>query len=303
MKRSPARPRWLAGLVLGALAVGLAGCGAAVESEAQEPTTEKSPEAVVQAAAENTAQAESARISVSMTMELPGEPEPVTFTMEGESTLADTGPSRFTVDLSDLLSSLGAGAEEAEAFMPTEMIMVGTLMYMRMPALADLTSGDKEWIRMDIAEIGKQEGIDIDALLETSTSQDPTQILSYLRATSDNVQELGREDVRGVETTHYRATVDLRKTVQDVPPELRDEAQRSTDELIEQLGSSSLEIEVWIDAEGLARRFSSDFPLPAATGSSATLTFEMYDFGVELDIEVPSEDDVIDYTELVALGG
>ena len=48
-----------------------------------------------------------------------------------------------------------------------------------------------------------------------------------LRAVSEEVEELGTEDVRGVETTHYRTTVDLRRYPDLVPPDRRELARRS----------------------------------------------------------------------------
>ena len=61
---------------------------------------------------------------------------------------------------------------------------------------------------------------------------DPTQILAYLETVSDDVQSVGSGSVRGVETTHYPASLNLGKAVDrsEVPAELRDQLQTILDE-------------------------------------------------------------------------
>ena len=58
---------------------------------------------------------------------------------------------------------------------------------------------------------------------------DPPQFLAYLETVSAGVTKVGTETMRGVDTTHYHATLDLAKAVDraDVPPSLRDELSRS----------------------------------------------------------------------------
>ena len=93
---------------------------------------------------------------------------------------------------------------------------------------------------------------------------DPSGSLRYLRSVADDVLELGREKVRGRQTTHYRGTVDLTR------------AGGST---------RSFPVEIWVDGDGLVRRYQYH-PL----GSHETFVWEFYDFGVGVRLTPPAPD-------------
>ena len=112
---------------------------------------------------------------------------------------------------------------------------------------------------------------------------------------------VGTEDVRGSATTHYRAVVDLNKAA-DQSPTARD-AIKSTVKL---LGSSSMPVDVWVDAQGRVRRMKyvvdlSKSKVTASTASvpgSVTFTLELFDFGVPVQAVVPPADQVVDLSAL-----
>ena len=76
------------------------------------------------------------------------------------------------------------------------------------------------------------------------------------------------------------------------------EARESYRRLIELSGQSTIPMDVWIDEEGLTRRIRYEQKLPDS--STMELTQEYFDFGVEVDVSPPSEDDVLDITDLMA---
>ena len=69
-------------------------------------------------------------------------------------------------------------------------------------------------------------------------------MLTRVLMASEENKELGSEDIRGAETTHYRARVDLKKLVQQLPP--RD---RPDDDLTELWGERFVPVELWIDED------------------------------------------------------
>ncbi|HEV2808943.1 MAG TPA: hypothetical protein VGV93_00920 [Acidimicrobiales bacterium] len=83
--------------------------------------------------------------------------------------------------------------------------------------------------------------------------------VEHLRSIADEVTEVGREEVRGTKTTHYRGVVHLAEMG----------APREYDRF---------PIEVWIDDSGRTRRYSQH-PL----GSTETIVWEFYDFGVSVE--------------------
>jgi hypothetical protein len=268
-------------------AVGLAGCGS------EEISEELSPQAAVAQAATKTAEVGSARVSFTGTMSgVPGGP----FTFEGEGEFSGQ-QGRMTFDMSDLGAATG-GAFGGEM----EMVMDGLVIYIKFPPqVASQLPGGKEWIRIDLKAAGEELGVDFEDLMQLQQT-DPTQTLQYLRGASDDFERVGSEQVRGVETTHYRGTVDLRKALERIPADSREAFER----VLELVGDTKMPFEVWIDDDGLARRMKYEQPLPAGeSGEEMTmvLTTDMYDFGVEVDVEPPADDEVLDLQELMGLSG
>lgn len=279
-------------LLLAALA--LAGCGG-------ETTVEEEPEIAstdaLAAAVTATEAAGSYRADIEITMEGLA-PEPVTTTAEGifrrEPVLA-----RMTMNMSDL--GTGTGFVDIGEI---EMVMDGLVIYMRMPFLQEANPGLKPWIKFDLQELGGQQGLGLGQLMQFGAQSDPTQALAYLRAASDDVEEVGTEDVRGVETTHYRMTVELARIADAAPPEQREALRAQTEQLRELSGISRVPTEVWVDEEGLVRRQRltyRDMRFAPGQEGDMNVTMELYDFGVEVDVEPPAADEVTDISQL--LGG
>jgi hypothetical protein len=183
---------------------------------------------------------------------------------------------------------------------PMRVVADGTTMYMQMPFLSAL-GAPSGWLSMDLEELG----MEADAL--GAGAYDLRGTLETLRGTTGEPEVLGTEEVRGVATTHYQATVDLAQALEEAPESAR--------AAIEQMGGAAeglqgaeIVVDIWIDADGLPRRQSMDMggmfgALGVGTGS-ATMTVEYFDFGEPVDIEIPSPDDVTPFTEVMgAFGG
>jgi hypothetical protein len=247
------------------------------------PATTTAPAPVVLAAAK-TREAGSARFA--LTTRIEGGPAAGTIT--GEGTFAGRR-GRMTLDLSDL----GAGGAFLQGRL--EVVFDGLVFYLRFPpAVAAVLPGNKPWLRVDLAQLGRQEGFDFEQLLQVNQG-DPSQTLEYLRGASDDFREVGAETVRGVATTHYRGTVDLEKVAAQAPAGAAETYRRA----IEASGRSTLPMDVWIDGEGLLRRMRFEQPIPGEEGASATTTIELYDFGTEVDAEPPPAGDVLDIQDLI----
>lgn len=273
-----------------ALLTALSACGGGTSAPA-------TPQAAVVEAANRTSEAGSSRASFEVTMTGLG---PGPFTMKGEGVFdSSESRGRMTMDLSALAE--GSGQEFGEA----ELIFDDLVVYMRFPFLQELQPGLKPWLKFDVRELGKEQGFDLGQLSQLNQN-DPSQALQYLRAASDDVQEVGKEDVRGVETTHYRMTIDLQKVVDQAPEDQREQLHAQIDQIVEQSGVRMVPTEVWIDADGLARRMKLTYEgmrfAPGQEGDM-TMTMELYDFGVEVDVEPPPESEVTDVQELIEQGG
>jgi hypothetical protein len=271
----------------------LAACGG-VGDDASEDVQ---PDAVIAQAADATVDAGSYRMVTDVTMEGTGE-GPLTMSAEGEF---DPGErlGHMTMDMSELAQGQAAGPLESE------VIVDGLVFYMKMPFLQQALPGLKEWIRFDLQALGEEAGLDFDQLMQLGSQSDPTQALAYLRAASDDIQEVGSEEVRGVETTHYRMTVDLARVAAAAPPAQREALQAQVDELIEKSRIQNVPTDVWIDEDGLVRRQRLTYEnmafAPGVHGDM-TMTMELFDFGVDVEVDPPPANQVVDLQELLKGG-
>jgi len=177
---------------------------------------------------------------------------------------------------------------------------VDGVVYLRWPSglSGNPTANDKPWLAIDTSKFGGAEG---GSPLGLSGQIDPTQALAYLEKVSSDVREVGSETIRGADTTHYHATLDLAKSIdvngKNVPPGLRD-AMKHFAGLF-----GTIPADVWIDGDGLMRRERIEIDFGKVlrgfgdTGSEAdnaviTETLDFYDFGAPVHIEAPPADQV-----------
>lgn len=154
-------------------------------------------------------------------------------------------------------------------------------------------------MKVDLGALSKEAGFDFGEIMASSPS-DPTQALHFLLGASRDVRDLGKEVIRGVATSHYRLTLDLRKAARQVP----DSAQESYDTLLDMLESPLIPAEVWIDDEGRLRKMTFTETIASGPGAAegdvtVEMTMEYYDFGVAVDVELPPESEVVDILEIL----
>jgi hypothetical protein len=125
----------------------------------------------------------------------------------------------------------------------------------------------------------------------------PVSALAKLQALSDAVEDLGKEDVRGVSTTHYRATYDFANAYR-ARGAVTDEAAFA--KVLDLYASTTATSEAWVDDEGLVRRTVNVLPLKAGV---QTVKAEFFDFGVKVNAHLPSDADTFDLNGLQALSG
>ena len=249
----------------------LIGCLAAVSSPAcGGGGTELAAYEIVSRAATTTTETGRARMAMTT--------EAGSLTMEAEG----------LIDFERQLSTLSMEVPGADGGIT--IVADGTTMYMRMPPEAREALGiPTEWASFDLARLADAQGFDLGQLTGGADS-DPTEMLQALRGASDDVEEVGTEEVRGVETTHYRGTMDLRRAAQQSGANAE-----QIEKLIDLVGKDTMPAHVWVDDEGLARRMRSELPMPI--GGDAEMTLELFDYGTDEKIVVPPADQVTDVTD------
>ena len=222
-------------------------------------------------AVRNTQDAGGAEFVAQWNYEIPGRDTPVIMTGSG---VEDAKGQRAQIR-AQLPGEIPGGGE-------MELIADGLVMYMRVPFIGDELGG-KEWMKLDLDRAYDDLGVDLEGIAQVNPGT--SQQLDALEQVKDGIRDEGREQVRGVETTHYSATVDLR--------ELDGEG---VDKLIELSGVSTFDVSVWIDDDQRIRRM--EWQNLALDDVEMTMIMEYVRFGVPVDIDIPDDDEVFDATDL-----
>jgi hypothetical protein len=274
-------------LALGALALalGLVACGGVART--LDPVAE---------AASKSADAGSVRVTIDASFAAGG----VSGAIQARGVF-DESKGELTLDASDLLGQLnipGAPAEIGEVKVLSVEEDGHQVVYVKLPAISGLVPGGKTWIKANVEEAASTAGGDLGQLLGLS-GQSPAKTLELLRG-AGAVVEVGPDTIDGTAVTHYRATVDLVDALEQegIPPE-------AMQALVASGMSTKLPIDVWIGADdGLVHKIEVAYDATVKGESiSAKLTMTMSDWGTDVTIDVPPDDQVFDVTALAGAFG
>jgi hypothetical protein len=127
-------------------------------------------------------------------------------------------------------------------------------------------------------------------------SNDPSQMVAYLNAAGE-LDRVGEEQVRGVDTVRYSATIDVEKAAQNVGGGMGEDLKKSLEGLKE-LGIREIPMDVWIDDDSYLRRLDLDWELPGKKGARMQVELELWDFGEPVDVRLPPESKVVEQEDL-----
>jgi hypothetical protein len=197
----------------------------------------------------------------------------------------------FDMDMTDYMTKIMSSSGQP---MPKELsapgmfmiktIAIGDKLWMNFPMLTAMTGGTaaKPWTMVDVKSLGVDAG---DVM--GSQGGDPTAALDYLNGLSQNAKAMGKEKVRGVDTTKFAGTVEMATLLKNVPP-----AQQA--DVKAMFGTkSTIPVTVWIDGQSQVRRM--DMTLDATTQGMAVKTAtstEFFAFGEPVSIAAPPANQV-----------
>lgn len=184
----------------------------------------------------------------------------------------------------------------------------GTTVYIKFPtALASKlpSLSGKPWVKIDIAKAASAAGVPgIGSLVNNPASSDPSQFLQYLRA-AGSIAKVGTETVNGIETTHYRAVIDLDKVPNTLPAAQKSQAQTAIAGLEKLTNLHQIPVGVWIDNQNLVRRLRMAFreSLPSGQSVSTAITVNIVEYGPQPPPVLPPADQVTDASALAGASG
>lgn len=294
--------RFLALLGLAVLAVLAAGCGGGTVAAGPDLTS-------FATAARASAASDTGRFELDVELTLPGAETALRISASG----AFDTPSRrsqLSFDMSalaKLLAGFTAGlGGTSGGELPTdpeswrlEAIQDGDLVYLRFPLLADQLPEGKTWVRGNARELASKAGSGLDQF-GAFAGTDPRDTFAYLKAVSGRIETVGGEKVRGAETTHYRATIDLAR-VTALLPKKQQQGLGSLDGLLGPAGLGPIPLDVWLDAEQRVRKLRLTAELADPTSdrkAGGSFTIELFDYGEPLELALPPAEEVVDASVL-----
>ena len=220
-----------------------------------------------------------ARLALEMSIDAAGQE----FELSGTGSADfDAGSSDFTLDFGSLGDQVGLD--------DLAMVVQGQTLYLRVPDAKLSANGGRRWVSAPAPATAAS----VDFV------SDPTAFLDYFSAVGDDLQVRGRDEIRGVEATHYRASMSIAKVVEALPADQREQAAAA----LEAAGVVELPIDAWVDDDGLVRR--TETSLDIAGQVEVRTRYDVYDYGTPVDIEIPAAGDVRtlgDITEAYAVIG
>jgi hypothetical protein len=270
--------KWLAGLAGAALVLAACGGGGSSDSSIDVATGGRA-EKLIAASADKADAAGTARMHGKITVALRGE-SPTDIAMDGVMDFRNRA-YEFVVDYGKL-----AGAQGVKM----QVRVVDGLSYMRFEGLTGETGrtlgqmmGGKQWLKVDPAQLGMGSS-------ESFGDTNPNSAMDALRGMSDP-KVVGTERVRGVETTHYRGTLDLNRALAKLPEGASGPLGRVRDTL-----EGDWNLDVWVGPDGLSRKVAMDVD----TGKMLMAEdLEFSDFGAPVDLSAPPPDQVGDFGDVM----
>ena len=161
-----------------------------------------------------------------------------------------------------------------------EVISHGPVQFFKVPPGAPV---GQAWVVVDHRTLGE---VHIDPLrFDQLLLADPGNGLRWLRGVGGDVTAIGTEEVRGVPTTRYSLSIDLRRAIAQAPIDMRPSIGR----FLGRFERRQFPAEVWIgDDDGRIRRLVVRFePLRPDMGAYV-FSEELYAFGIDVAVAPPA---------------
>lgn len=231
--------------------------------------------------------------------ETPGE---FSLSISGAYDLANEA-SRISIDMSDLVRLASEGSDDSSdlGFMAAflgdgiEVVTIGDQAWIKWALLTMFTGVEDKWLETSADDTG-----DMTSDIGIEGALLPTDLLSLWSDAEVAIEDLGVEEIRGAEATHYQVVIDA-----DAFAASMTDADKSDFE--SDLGvalAGEVVLDVWIDDEGLLHRYVMDLSDPALYQSGdedvieASFSFEIWDHGKDLGISAPPAEDIVTEDEL-----
>jgi hypothetical protein len=126
----------------------------------------------------------------------------------------------------------------------------------------------------------------------------PDSFMAMLEAIDAEVETVGREQVRGVDTNHVRAVLDLDAILAEADESMAADLRDSLAEMGATGSLGTLPIDAWIGDDDVVRKVVVEVDLAGLGGvegleqGTLVISFELFDLGQPVDITLPDPAEV-----------
>ncbi|WP_131735753.1 hypothetical protein [Actinomadura roseirufa] len=167
-----------------------------------------------------------------------------------------------------------------------QAIFTDNVLYAKVPQLAQFVSGGKPWVKVDVGQVSKTTGLDVQDLVNQVQKVDPAEQTKMFTGSKD-ARQVGTETIDGVQTTHYTGTVTTEEALNRLDPPSRDRVRRW---LPKEGTGGKIAFDLWTDGKNLPRKLVSKST--NAQGDDGSVTVLYSDYGKSFGVNPPPSDEV-----------
>lgn len=170
----------------------------------------------------------------------------------------------------------------------------GSSIYFRRVSAERIT---RPWLRLDVSDIDPDDvstscrrDTALEKVDEVQSFANPLFVLGLLEgALAGSIRVDGTETLRGIRVTHFKLNIDREKATTDDTDRVRDSYEVAFKSAL--VSSVVQPAEVWLDDDGLPRKFSVTLQAKCRRKRLADLTFttELFDIGKPVSIGLPAK--------------
>jgi len=168
-----------------------------------------------------------------------------------------------------------------------QVVYLDKAIYVKVPPQLSQSAGGHPWIKIDLARMGQQAGLDLDSLLNQSQQANPAEQTKMFTASKD-VRKVGEETVNGVKTTHYTGSITVAEAMNKLNANTRAQMQK----IYQEIGATKVNFDLWADGQQLPRKLITRVPTSQTGTVTATMIYQ--DYGKPVTVSAPPADQVGD---------
>ncbi|MFF8314046.1 LolA-like protein [Streptomyces lydicus] len=170
---------------------------------------------------------------------------------------------------------------------PTKALYTPTAMFMGIPIQG------KSWIKYDYDALAKKLGPSGALLKDQMNNNNPNRAMELL-ISSGKVKEAGKEDVRGVQATHYTGTLSVSELTRMQSKNVSEKDLTALEQQLKAAGTKNETIDLWISSENLLVKKREQ--IAGAKTFDSTVYYSHY--GTKVTVTEPPASETVDFDKV-----